>query len=84
MQIDDLLRKLDSKEGEVSRMIEEKDQELMILQEGMDSTLQEMNDLRLVRLSWQRTRFLHSALRRFDRLRTTARPTMRLPLRSTL
>jgi len=49
MQIDDLLRKLDAKEGEVSRMMEEKDQELAILQEGMDSTLQQMNDLRLVR-----------------------------------
>jgi hypothetical protein len=48
MQIDDLLRKLDAKEGEVNRMVEEKDQELAILQEGMDSTLQQMNDLRLV------------------------------------
>jgi hypothetical protein len=49
LQIDDLLRKLDAKEGEVSRMMEEKDQELMILQEGMDTTLQQLNDLRLVR-----------------------------------
>jgi len=48
LQIDDLLRKLDAKEGEVSRMMEEKDQELMILQEGMDTTLQQLNDLRLV------------------------------------
>jgi len=51
LQIDDLLRKLDAKEGEVSRMMEEKDQELMILQEGMDTTLQQLNDLRLVRSS---------------------------------
>jgi hypothetical protein len=56
MQIDDLLRKLDAKEGEVSRMMEEKDQELAILQEGMDSTLQQMNDLRLV--SMRADRFL--------------------------
>jgi len=32
-------------------MMEEKDQELMILQEGMDTTLQQLNDLRLVRSS---------------------------------
>lgn len=56
MQIDDLLRKLDAKEGEVSRMMEEKDQELAILQEGMDSTLQQMNELRLV--SMRADRFL--------------------------
>lgn len=48
MQIDDLLHKLDSKEGDLSRILEEKDQELMILQEGMDTTLQQMNELQLV------------------------------------
>lgn len=50
MQIDDLLHKLDSKEGDLARILEEKDQELAILQEGMDTTLQQMNDLQLVRV----------------------------------
>ncbi|WRT68456.1 uncharacterized protein IL334_005432 [Kwoniella shivajii] len=46
MQIDELLHKLDAKEGEISRVIEEKEQELLIMQEGMDSTLKELSDLR--------------------------------------
>lgn len=47
LQIDELLHKLDSKEHDIERVIEEKDQELAILQEGMDTTLQQMNELRL-------------------------------------
>ncbi|WWC63353.1 uncharacterized protein I303_105953 [Kwoniella dejecticola CBS 10117] len=47
MQIDELLHKIDAKDGEVSRVIEEKEQELLIMQEGMDSTLKELSDLRL-------------------------------------
>jgi hypothetical protein len=42
------LHKLDAKEGDISRVMEEKDQELAILQEGMDSMLQQMNEIRLV------------------------------------
>jgi hypothetical protein len=48
MQIDELLSKLDQKDGELARQIEEKEQELLIMQEGMDSTLKELGDLRLV------------------------------------
>ncbi|WWD02635.1 hypothetical protein V865_000675 [Kwoniella europaea PYCC6329] len=47
MQIDELLHKIDAKDGEISRVVEEKEQELMIMQEGMDSTLKELSDLRL-------------------------------------
>jgi hypothetical protein len=48
MQIDDLLHKLDAKDGELARLVEEKEQELLIMQEGMDSTLKELSDLRIV------------------------------------
>lgn len=48
MQIDELLSKLDQKDGELARQIEEKEQELMIMQEGMDSTLKELGELRIV------------------------------------
>ncbi|WVR07531.1 hypothetical protein IAU60_004573 [Kwoniella sp. DSM 27419] len=47
MQIDELLHKIDAKDGEISRLLEEKEQELLIMQEGMDSTLQELSDLRI-------------------------------------
>lgn len=48
MQIDELLSKLDAKDGDIARHLEEKEQELMIMQEGMDSTLKELSDLRVV------------------------------------
>ena len=48
MQIDDLLRKIDEKDGDLARTVEEKEQELLIMQEGMDSTLQELSNLRIV------------------------------------
>lgn len=48
MQIDDLLSKLDAKDGDLARQVEEKEQELLIMQEGMDSTLKELSDLRVV------------------------------------
>jgi predicted thioredoxin/glutaredoxin len=50
MQIDELLSKLDAKDGDLARQVEEKEQELLIMQEGMDHTLKELSDLRLVRL----------------------------------
>jgi hypothetical protein len=31
--------------------VEEKEQELLIMQEGMDSTLKELSDLRIVRIN---------------------------------
>lgn len=51
MQIDDLLSKIDGKDAEIARHVDEKEQELMIMQEGMDSTLKELSDLRLVSIS---------------------------------
>ena len=43
-QIDDLLTKLDDAQGDVERLREEKDQEIAILQEGMDSTIQQLSE----------------------------------------
>jgi hypothetical protein len=48
MQIDDLLHRIDEKDGEVARAVEEKEQELLIMQEGMDSTLKELSEMRIV------------------------------------
>jgi len=43
-----LLSKLDNTNGEVERIREEKDQEIMILQEGMDSTIQQLSEAQQV------------------------------------
>jgi chromosome segregation ATPase len=43
-QIDDLLIKLNNASGDLERLREEKDQEIMILQEGMDSTIQQLSE----------------------------------------
>lgn len=53
MQIDSLLARIDAKDGELARSVEDKEQELLIMQEGMDSTLKELSDIRLVSLSSQ-------------------------------
>jgi hypothetical protein len=39
---------LDNANGEVERLREEKDQEIMILQEGMDSTIQQLSETQQV------------------------------------
>ncbi|KAH7909787.1 ANTH domain-containing protein [Hygrophoropsis aurantiaca] len=44
LQIDDLLVKLDNSSGDLERLRDEKDQEIMILQEGMDSTIQQLSE----------------------------------------
>ncbi|KAI0275039.1 cytoskeleton assembly control protein [Gloeopeniophorella convolvens] len=44
IQLDDLLSKLDGASGELERLRDEKDQEIAILQEGMDHTLQQLSD----------------------------------------
>ncbi|KAJ8522033.1 hypothetical protein ONZ45_g1358 [Pleurotus djamor] len=44
MQIDDLLTKLDDVGGDIERLRDEKDQEILILQEGMDATLQQLSE----------------------------------------
>ena len=41
--------KLDNASGDIERLREEKDAEIQILQEGMDSTIQELADARAVR-----------------------------------
>jgi hypothetical protein len=43
-----LLVKLDGASGEMERLRDEKDQEILILQEGMDSTLQQLSDAQQV------------------------------------
>ncbi|KAG6821407.1 hypothetical protein H0H93_014204 [Arthromyces matolae] len=43
-QIDDLLSKLDNAAGDLEHLREEKDQEIMILQAGMDSTIQQLSE----------------------------------------
>ncbi|KAI1788816.1 cytoskeleton assembly control protein [Ganoderma leucocontextum] len=44
MQIDDLLSKLDHASGDMDRLREEKDQEISLIQEGMDATIQQLHD----------------------------------------
>ncbi|ESK98140.1 cytoskeleton assembly control protein [Moniliophthora roreri MCA 2997] len=44
IQIDDLLTKLEDTKQDMERLREEKDQEIMILNEGMDSTLQQLDE----------------------------------------
>jgi hypothetical protein len=39
---------LDNASGDVERLREEKDQEIMILQEGMDSTIQQLSEAQQV------------------------------------
>ncbi|KDE07961.1 hypothetical protein MVLG_01867 [Microbotryum lychnidis-dioicae p1A1 Lamole] len=47
LQIDSLLGKLDEKEGEAQRIRDEKDEEIMIMQEGMDATIRQMSELQM-------------------------------------
>ncbi|RDB28709.1 Endocytosis protein end4 [Hypsizygus marmoreus] len=44
LQIDGLLTKLDNAGGDLERLRDEKDQEIMILQAGMDSTIQQLSE----------------------------------------
>lgn len=48
IQIDDLFGKLQNSSGDLERLREEKDQEIAILQEGMDSTIQQLSDVHQV------------------------------------
>ncbi len=50
MHIDDLLAKLDNSAGDLEKLREEKDQEIEILQAGMDSTIEQLNEVRQVRV----------------------------------
>nr|CRX78959.1 hypothetical protein ls5930a1_00023 [Leucosporidium scottii] len=45
IQIDDLLHKIDEKDGEADRIREEKDEEILIMQEGMDDTIRRLSEL---------------------------------------
>lgn len=47
-QIDELLGKVDRSGGELERLREEKDQEIQILQEAMDSTIQQLHEVQQV------------------------------------
>ena len=48
MQIDELLTKLDNAAADLEHLREEKDQEILILQEGMDTTLQQLSEVQQV------------------------------------
>ena len=48
MQIDALLAKAEDSVSEIEKLREEKDQEIEILQAGMDSTIEQLNDARQV------------------------------------
>jgi hypothetical protein len=50
MQIEDLLDKLNSANDNIEHLKDEKDQEIMILQEGMDSTIKQLSEAQQVRL----------------------------------
>ncbi|KAI5474974.1 hypothetical protein MNV49_002127, partial [Pseudohyphozyma bogoriensis] len=45
IQIDDLLHKIDEKDGEAERIRDEKDTEIAIMQEGMDATIRQISEL---------------------------------------
>ena len=49
MQIDGLLDKLNNASGDLERLRDEKDQEIMILQAGMDSTIEKLSEVQQVR-----------------------------------
>jgi hypothetical protein len=49
IQIDDLFSKLDNSSADLERLRDEKDQEIAILQEGMDSTIRQLSDVQQVR-----------------------------------
>jgi len=53
VQIDGLLSKLDNSAGDLERLREEKDQEIEILQAGMDTTIEQLNEARQV---WNATK----------------------------
>lgn len=48
MQIDGLLDKLNNASGDLERLRDEKDQEIMILQAGMDSTIEKLSEVQQV------------------------------------
>ena len=48
MQIDDLLSKLDNASSDLDRLRDEKDQEISLLQEGMDATIQQLHEAQQV------------------------------------
>ena len=52
IQIDDLTRKLNETTLDVDRIREEKDQEIAILQEGMDSTIKQLHEAQQVCRIW--------------------------------
>lgn len=51
MQIDDLLVKLDNATADLDRLRDEKDQEIAIMQEGMDATIQQLSEAQQVKIT---------------------------------
>jgi hypothetical protein len=79
MQIDDLLVKLNNASGDLERLRDEKDQEIEILQAGMDSTIEQLSEAQQVSFysSSNPDRFLTLLLFR-TRVWSTKRRTLRL------
>ena len=48
LQIDELLSKLNNSAGDLERLREDKDQEIMILQAAMDNTIEQLSDAQQV------------------------------------
>jgi len=51
IQIDDLLKKLDDQKRDHEEALEDRDAELSVMQESLDSTLQNLNETKLVSAS---------------------------------
>jgi hypothetical protein len=52
LQIDELLSRLNNSAGDLERLREDKDQEIMILQAAMDNTIEQLSDAQQVSLSF--------------------------------
>ena len=48
LQIDELLSRLNNSAGDLERLREDKDQEIMILQAAMDNTIEQLSDAQQV------------------------------------
>lgn len=50
--MDELLARLDNASGDLERLRDEKDQEIAIMEESLDGTIQQLQDEKLVRLAY--------------------------------
>lgn len=57
-----MLTKMDNAHGDLERLREEKDAEIQILQEGMDTTIQQLSEAQTVRFYVPKLRILLNVL----------------------